>query len=36
VLEPGFYYFAGYCLVSNLAFQLLEPPTPMAAAERHG
>lgn len=26
VLEPGFYYFVGYCLVSNLAFQLLEPP----------
>jgi uncharacterized paraquat-inducible protein A len=23
---PGFYYFAGYCLVSNLAFQLLERP----------
>ena len=27
---PGFYYFASYCLVSNLAFQLLriEPPQP--------
>jgi paraquat-inducible protein A len=24
VLETGFYYFVGYCLVSNLAFQLLE------------
>lgn len=24
VLAPGFYYFVGYCLVSNLAFQLLE------------
>lgn len=23
VLQPGFYYFAGYCLVSNVAFQLL-------------
>jgi paraquat-inducible protein A len=23
---PGFYYFASYCLVSNLAFQLLENP----------
>lgn len=28
VLEPGFYYFHSYCLVSNLAFQLLDvPPT---------
>ena len=27
---PGFYYFAAYCLVSNLAFQLLTiaPPEP--------
>lgn len=24
--EPGFYFFAAYCLVSNLAFQLLELP----------
>jgi paraquat-inducible protein A len=23
---PGFYFFASYCLVSNLAFQLLEMP----------
>jgi paraquat-inducible protein A len=23
---PGFFYFASYCLVSNLAFQLLEQP----------
>jgi paraquat-inducible protein A len=23
---PGFYFFASYCLVSNLAFQLLEQP----------
>ena len=30
-LEPGFYYFVGYCLVSNLAFQLLEPPSRAAA-----
>ena len=29
---PGFFFFASYCLVSNLAFQLLEPPgaTPTA------
>jgi uncharacterized paraquat-inducible protein A len=26
VLEPGFYYFVAYCLVSNLGFQLLEVP----------
>jgi uncharacterized paraquat-inducible protein A len=26
----GFYCFAGYCLVSNLAFQLLDVPEPMA------
>jgi paraquat-inducible protein A len=25
-LERGFYYFVAYCLVSNLAFQLLEVP----------
>jgi paraquat-inducible protein A len=25
---PGFYYFAAYCLVSNLAFQLLFIPPP--------
>ena len=25
---PGFYYFAAYCLVSNLAFQLLTIPPP--------
>lgn len=25
---PGFYYFAAYCLVSNLAFQLLLVPRP--------
>jgi uncharacterized paraquat-inducible protein A len=30
VAGPGFYYFAAYCLVSNLAFQLLTiaPPIP--------
>src|SRR3954466_7787267 len=28
VAGPGFYFFASYCLVSNLAFQLLEQPTP--------
>jgi uncharacterized paraquat-inducible protein A len=27
---PGFYYFASYCLVSNLAFQLLAIPAPSA------
>jgi uncharacterized paraquat-inducible protein A len=27
VAGPGFYYFAAYCLVSNLAFQVLEQPT---------
>lgn len=26
----GFYCFAGYCLVSNLAFQLLDVPEPVA------
>jgi paraquat-inducible protein A len=26
VAGPGFFYFASYCLVSNLAFQLLENP----------
>ena len=26
VAGPGFYYFAAYCLVSNLAFQVLEQP----------
>ena len=25
---PGFYFFAAYCLVSNLAFQLLTIPPP--------
>jgi paraquat-inducible protein A len=25
-LGPGFYWFTAYCLVSNLAFQVLEPP----------
>ena len=26
VAGPGFYFFAAYCLVSNLAFQVLEQP----------
>ncbi|MFN2325325.1 MAG: paraquat-inducible protein A [Gemmatimonadales bacterium] len=26
--EPGLYYFAAYCLVSNLAFQFLSIPAP--------
>jgi paraquat-inducible protein A len=30
---PGFYYFAAYCLVSNLAFQLLFIPPPAASAD---
>jgi len=30
-LEPGFYFFASYCLVSNLAFQLLKVPAPAPA-----
>lgn len=34
VLEPGFYWFVSYCLVSNLAFQLLQvPPVPGAPSE---
>jgi uncharacterized paraquat-inducible protein A len=28
---PGFYYFAAYCLVSNLAFQFLEVREPLMA-----
>jgi len=28
----GFYFFASYCLVSNLAFQLLEVPDPALAS----
>ena len=29
--EPGLYYFAAYCLVSNLAFQFLTIPAPSSA-----
>ena len=29
----GFYCFAGYCLVSNLAFQLLHVPEPGSEGE---
>jgi uncharacterized paraquat-inducible protein A len=29
VAGPGFYYFAAYCLVSNLAFQVLEVKPPV-------
>ena len=29
VAGPGFYFFAAYCLVSNLAFQLLKIPEPV-------
>jgi len=28
VMGSGFYYFVGYCLVSNLAFQFLHVPPP--------
>ncbi len=28
VIGAGFYYFVGYCLVSNLAFQFLRVPAP--------
>jgi len=34
VAGPGFYFFAAYCLVSNLAFQLLRVPEPAKAQER--
>ena len=30
VVGPGFYYFASYCLLSNLAFQLLLIPPPQS------
>jgi len=33
VAEPGFYFFAAYCLVSNLAFQFLVIPPPGPAGE---
>jgi uncharacterized paraquat-inducible protein A len=29
VAGPGFYFFASYCLVSNLAFQVLEVKPPV-------
>lgn len=28
VIGTGFYYFVGYCLVSNVAFQFLSVPSP--------
>jgi paraquat-inducible protein A len=31
VIGTGFYYFVGYCLVSNLAFQFLSIPEPEPA-----
>src|SRR5262245_55549932 len=31
VAGPGFFCFAGYCLVSNLAFQVLPPPDETSA-----
>lgn len=30
---PGFYFFASYCLVSNLAFQFLRIPPPVIATD---
>jgi uncharacterized paraquat-inducible protein A len=33
VAGPGFYYFTAYCLVSNLAFQLLTIPAPVVNVE---
>jgi uncharacterized paraquat-inducible protein A len=30
VLGRGFYYFVSYCLISNLAFQLLEVPAALS------
>lgn len=30
---PGFYWFAAYCLVSNLAFQFLQVPQPADGAD---
>jgi len=32
----GFYCFAGYCLVSNLAFQILPPPDSPMAGDNQG
>ena len=32
VIGVGFYYFVGYCLVSNLAFQFLQIPPPREIA----
>lgn len=32
-LEPGFYYFVSYCLLSNLAFQLLRVPSATSRTE---
>ena len=34
VAERGFYFFAAYCLVSNLAFQLLQVGTAPAVGQR--
>ncbi len=36
VAGPGLYYFTGYCLLSNAAFQLLQidPPVTVAASAR--
>lgn len=31
-VHPGFYYFIGYCLVSNLSFQFLHVDPPMEVA----
>ena len=31
-LHPGYYYFIAYCLVSNLSFQFLHVPEPVASS----
>ena len=33
---PGFYFFASYCLVSNLAFQLFTVPSPVSSGLQPG
>ncbi|MGV3708091.1 MAG: paraquat-inducible protein A [Gemmatimonas sp.] len=34
VAERGFYFFAAYCLVSNVAFQILQVPAPSAEVRK--
>ncbi len=33
-VHPGFYYFIGYCLVSNLSFQFLQVEEPSVASSQ--